>query len=384
MRAHRLPTAVDLRRCDLLIPIVVCSLPTSLAAGMSKLLGVSPKLDSPSRILISRMSAIGDTILTLPVAGAIRDAYPDAYLAWVVERKSAAMVRGQEFLDEVIELERGWFTSPGGIASARRRLKRLQIDTTIDCQGNTKSALAAWLTGARRRIGYAGYHGSELSRYLNNVLVTPKKSHLTDRSLQLLQPLAIQQPRIRWQLPISAEVTSWAESWRRRLPERLVLLNPGASWPSKLWEMDRFAEVAAHLWTEHATRSVVIWGSPQERQWAEEIVDLAGGAASLAPETDLLHLAALLGTAELFISADSGPMHMAVAMGTPTIGLHGSTRAQDSGPYGQPHVAIQRAYHAGNRRQRRAAENTAMRQISVADVCREVDRMLRHAAVTAA
>ncbi|WP_068135504.1 glycosyltransferase family 9 protein [Roseimaritima ulvae] len=321
------------------------------------------------------MSAIGDTILTLPVAGALRDAYPNAFIAWVVEKKSAAMVRQQEFLDSVVELERGWFTSPRGIFEARRRLRKLNIDTAIDCQGNTKSALACWLSGAERRIGHAGYHGSELSGWLNNLLVPTRKPHLTDRSLGLLEPLAIKQPRIRWQLPVPAEAIEWAEAWRRRFPQRLAVLNPGASWDSKLWEMDRFGAVATHLDNVHQTRSVVIWGNAQEREWGEEIVEMSGGTAVLAPDTNLLHLAALLGTADLFISGDSGPMHMAVAMGTRTIGLHGATRAADSGPYGPPHVALQRAFHDGNRRERRAAGNTAMRAITVEDVCQSIDKI---------
>ncbi|SRR6056297_125688 len=334
------------------------------------------KKEKSPRVLISRMSAIGDTILTLPVAGALRDAYPDAFIAWVVEKKSAAMVRNQSFLDAVVELDRGWFTSPRGIASARRRLRKLDVDTAIDCQGNTKSALACWLSGAKRRIGHAGYHGGELSRFLNNVLLPTSKPHLTDRSLGLLEPLAIKQPRIRWQLPVPVEATAWAGTWRRRFPGRVAILNPGASWASKLWEMDRFGAVAAYLATEHQTRSVVIWGNAREREWAEEIVEMSGGTAILAPDTNLLHLAALLGTAELFISGDSGPMHMAVAMGTKTIGLHGSTRAEDSGPYGPPHIALQREYLEGNRRQRRAANNAAMRAITVEDVCQTIDRLL--------
>ena len=90
------------------------------------------------RILISRMSAIGDAILTLPLANAIREHIPDAYIAWVVERKAAPMVRQHVALNSVIELERGWFTSPRGIRDARSKLRSHQFDISIDCQGLTK------------------------------------------------------------------------------------------------------------------------------------------------------------------------------------------------------------------------------------------------------
>ena len=103
--------------------------------------------DAAPRILICRMSAIGDTILTLPVACALREHFPDAFIAWAVEMKAAPMVRKHQFLDRVIEFERGWFTSPRGMRSAREELRSHKFDVTIDCQGLTKSSLAAWLSG---------------------------------------------------------------------------------------------------------------------------------------------------------------------------------------------------------------------------------------------
>ena len=108
--------------------------------------------ESSPRILISRMSAIGDAILTMPVACALRQQFPKAYIAWVVEKKAAPMVRGHEAVNNVIELERGWFTSPRGIREARRILRPERFDISIDCQGLTKSALAGWLSGARKRM----------------------------------------------------------------------------------------------------------------------------------------------------------------------------------------------------------------------------------------
>ena len=106
---------------------------------------------------------------------------------------------------------------------------------------------------------------------------------------------------------------------------------------------------------------------------AEWIVRHSNGAAVLAPDTSLHQLAALISTSELFISGDTGPLHMAVALGVPTIGLYGSTKPGDSGPYQQ--IALQNAYESGSRRHRRKADNTAMRQIHVSDVCSAIDRL---------
>ncbi len=328
--------------------------------------------DVRPRILISRMSAIGDAILTLPVACALRDEMPESYIAWVVEEKAAPMVRGHQTLDAVIQLQRGWFTSPSGVREARQLLRQHRFDISIDCQGNTKSSLAGWLSGARQRIGYAGRHGGELSRLLNNTRVTPVFNHLTDRSLELLIPLGIHSPKVRWKLPLPDVARNWAARWRRTISaNQLAVLNPGGTWPSKLWEADRFAVTARYLQDHYGYRSAVVWGTPDERAMAEQIVNRAHGSAVLAPDTDLHHLASLIETADLFISGDTGPLHMAVAVGTATIGLYGATRPGDSGPYGQ--IAIQQAYERGSRRHRRNADNTAMRAIQVEHVCTAID-----------
>ncbi|TWT82196.1 Lipopolysaccharide core heptosyltransferase RfaQ [Planctomycetes bacterium CA13] len=326
------------------------------------------------RILISRMSAIGDAILTLPVACALRREFPDAYIGWVVEKKSAPMVRGHRTLDAVIELERKWFTSPSGIRDARAKLRGHEFDISIDCQGNTKSALAGWIAGASQRIGYAGSHGGELSRCFNNVRVAPAFRHLTDRSLELLSPLGIHSPGVQWDLPISDASILWANRWRRMVKHpRLAVLNPGGTWASKLWETDRFASTAKYLRDRYDLKSAVVWGTPDEKKMANQIVARADGAAILAPDTDLHHLAALISTSDLFISGDTGPLHMAVAVGTPTIGLYGATRPGDSGPYGQ--IALQKAYERGSRRHRRRADNSAMRAIGVEHLCAAVDEL---------
>ena len=326
------------------------------------------------RILIARMSAIGDAILTMPVACALRAHFPGAFLGWVVEKKAAPMVREHPAVDEVIELERGWFTSLRGIRNTKAILRGYRFDTSIDCQGLTKSAMAGWLAGARTRIGYLGKHGGEITPWLNNRFVQPTSSHIVDRSLELLRPLGIETPRVDWQMPIPESARNWASDWRRTLPaQRVAILNPGATAASKMWEPDRFGQLAQIIHKRHGYRSVAVWGGATERQMAEWIVRHSGGTAMLAPDTNLHQLAALIDQSDLFVSGDTGPLHMAVALAVPTIGLYGATRPGDSGPYQQ--IALQNAYESGSRRHRRRADNTAMRQIHVSDVCAAIDKI---------
>ena len=170
------------------------------------------------------------------------------------------------------------------------------------------------------------------------------------------------------------ESRAWAARYRRSISaSRLAVMNPGATWASKLWEADRFAATARYIRDRYGYQSIAVWGTFEERLTAEKMVALSDGAMVLAPDTDLHHLGALIETADLFLSGDTGPLHMSVAVGTETIGLYGATKPGDSGPYG--HAAIQMRYEKGSRKQRRKADNSAMRAIGVQDVCKVIDEI---------
>jgi ADP-heptose:LPS heptosyltransferase len=323
------------------------------------------------RILISRMGSIRETILSLPIANALREKFPNAYIGWVVEKKAAAVVAKHRAIDATIELSPGWVASPKLVSEARRELRSHHFDISIDCEGVTKSALTGWLAKAKQRIGFRGRHGRELSSALNNMFVQPVFTHLTDRSLELLIPLEIHSPKVHWNFPLSEAARTWAVRWRRTIPQtRLAIIHPGAGWKSKLWECNRYAATARYISDRFGYRSVISWGNEVERQMAQTIVFQCKGVATLAPDTDLQHLAALTERADLFLGPDSAPLHMAVAVSTPAIGLYGATIAGISGPYGQ--VAIAEAFEGGSRRHRRKADNSAMRRIEVDQVCKVI------------
>jgi ADP-heptose:LPS heptosyltransferase len=329
------------------------------------------------RILISRMSAVGDTILTLPVACALRERFPQAYLGWVVEPRPSEVLHGHECLDVVITLPRGWFRKLSGVIEARRKLKPHRFEFSIDCQSRTKSSLACWLSGAKTRIGCRGKYGSELSPYFNNLLIEPQSTHLTDRSLELLSPLGIVEPPVQWKYPLSADADQWASEITQRLGVRdgYAVINPGASLDARRWEMCRFGCVAQHLGERHKLPSVVVWGNEREEKWAREIVATSAGHATLAPATDLTTLAAIIKHGRLFVSGDTGPLHLAVAVRTPSVALHGVTRPENSGPYGTPHIAIRVLNDKGSQ-QHSPTDNSAMLLITSERVCCECDRML--------
>jgi ADP-heptose:LPS heptosyltransferase len=281
-------------------------------------------------------------------------------------------------LDAVVKAPRRWLKSPRTIWRVRRQLRALRPDVTIDLQGLTKSAIAAWLSGAPTRIGFAGRDGREISTWLNNTLVEPMATHVVDRNLELLGPLAIAAGDVRFGLPsFGDEDAAIGRFLRERgLVGAYALLNVGAGWPSKRWPADRFAEVARYLGERYHLRSVVAWSGDEERRAADAIIVHAGGFAYLAPPTTLLELAALCRRAKFFIGCDTGPMHLAAGVGTPCIGLYGATSGRRNGPYGDQHIMLQRVLLRGGSRERRRANNDAMLAIEVEDVCAACDALI--------
>jgi heptosyltransferase I len=330
------------------------------------------------RILIVRLSAIGDAIQTMPVACALRERFPEAFLAWAVESRAAALLRGHESLDELIELPRGWLKSPRGVWRLRRRLHELQFDTAIDVQSLTKSAILAWLSGAKRRIGFGNPGGRELSKWFNNRRVDPKATHVVDRYIELLRPLGIESPAVRFQVPQRDEDREMAQRivGELGLETGFAIINPGAGWPSKLWPVDRYAAVAVHLHKTRHLSTLVVWAGTTERTMAERIAQ-AGPMVRIAPPTTLPELAALAQRATLFIGSDTGPLHLAAAVGTPCVGLYGPWPAARHGPYGSQNVALQKMFFEGSARARRTAPPIYMESITTEMVCEACDRIVK-------
>jgi lipopolysaccharide heptosyltransferase I len=340
--------------------------------------------DGSPRILIVRLSAIGDVIHGIPVLCALRDAIPHAFIAWVAEGTAGDLLDGHTALDELVRVPRRWWKSPRAMWSLRQRLHALRFDTAIDLQCLTKSALAARLSGAPRRIGKSGPDGRELSRLLHNEFVAAGGRHVIEHYLAMLRPLEIKSPAVRFDLPEHPAAARMADEVLRFLefPQRsFAILNPGAGWPSKVWPAERYGELARELAATHAMRSLVVWCGDAERKSAEAIVGTSGGKARLAPATNMNELAALCRRAGLFVGSDTGPMHLAVAVGTPTVSLHGPSRAEWCGAYG-PHCAtVQARYEDGSSFQRRKADDSAMRAITVDMVAEACEMVLAQRAL---
>jgi len=303
-------------------------------------------------IALVKLSSIGDVVHALPVAAALRAALPQARIAWIVERREAAVLRGNAALSEVVPVDtRGWRRprSPLGVAETTgalvalgRHLRASRFDVAIDLQGLVKSGVITAATRAPLRIGFAASQCREsLNTLFTNRRVTPPPTahHVVDRYLSLVEPLGVRAAAVEFSLPTSEAAEERVDGvlGRKglRSRDRLVVLNPGAGRPDKRWPAVHFRGLARRLVDDAKVSVLVTWG-PHELDDARTIVgDETAGRAVLAPPTSLEELLAVLRRASVVVAGDTGPLHMAAALGTPCVGLYGPTSAVRNGPYGQ-------------------------------------------------
>ncbi|HTH00877.1 MAG TPA: glycosyltransferase family 9 protein [Vicinamibacterales bacterium] len=294
-------------------------------------------------ILIVRLGALGDIVHAVPAAAALRNAFPDARIDWLVEARHRPMVDLVSVIDRAIVLER---PSIAGWLDVSRRMREVRYDVAIDFQGLMKSAVLARASGARRVIGFSIWHLREKGArpfYSEIHRDTPaeRADHIVRQNLALLRSLGVTDVTIRFPL---ADVSSRAlEEIYSVLGGRhpFALINPGAAWPNKRWPPDRFGEIAGFLRDVRGLTSFVLWG-PGEEGLAGAVVETSGGAARVAPPTRLADLLALSRAASLMVSGDTGPLHIAAAVGTPAVSLFGPTDPQRNGPWNADDVSVSR------------------------------------------
>ena len=301
-------------------------------------------------ILIVKLSAIGDVIHTLPSLAALRTLYPQAHITWVVEQAAADLVIKHPFLDEVIVSSRKRWErklAAGKLPGAWRdfrvfltRLRARRYDLVIDFHGLFKSAMVVALSGGERKIGYDSLQ--ELSGlFYNEKIPEDMQKHAVDRYLDFLRHLGATVDNVKFVLPAdpradSNALTLLAEHGLDR--RAFVAINPVAYWKTKLWDNDKFAALADDIF-EKLGLPVVFTGTEVEAI-APILRTMRTKGVNLAGRTSLLELAAVYRKAETVVTTDSGPMHLAAAVGKKVIALFGPTDPVRTGPYGPGHTVI--------------------------------------------
>jgi len=344
-------------------------------------------LAAARRIAIFRLSALGDVINTLPALWALRRARPEAHLTWIVEAASAGVLEGHPMLDEVLvsgrkqwegafKRRRGWWQASREFCAFCVLLRRKRFDAVIDFQGNLRSAVGVWLTRAPLRIGPARGSGRERSHWFYNVrLPLPEgPMHRVERGLALLRALGIETTDARPVIPVSdadkAKVDDFLSASGLGAGQ-FALIHAGTSpfGQYKQWPQDRWAAVAKRLAAELGLRVVFTRGpSPSESESAESMARAAGPQALAAPVFSLRELGELCRRCRVFLSVDTGPMHLASAVGAPVVALFGPKDPRVYGPYFGPRAIVEKPLDCRPCRKRSCDNPRCMHAITPDDV----------------
>ena len=340
------------------------------------------------RILVVRMTSLGDVVHTIPVVAALRRARPDARIDWLVDGRYRELVQLVPVVDHVIvphtESDAGW----GGLTRVVRQLRASRYDAALDLQGLLKSAALAWLSGAGRVIGFAPAHLREpWARWMYTE--TPdigQPVHVIEKNLALAASLGARAEE--WEFPIDelSSATVARDLLGLQPAQAFALINPGSAWTSKCWPAERYGVLASQLSSKEGLRSVVSWG-PGEEARAQAVADASSGSAVLTPPTSVADLVALARAASIVVSGDTGPLHIAAAVRTPVVGVYGPSDPCRNGPWADADVVVSRFEDCACQRARSGSGGVVVRRceqtrpclddISVDDVANAVAQRLR-------
>jgi heptosyltransferase-1 len=351
-------------------------------------------------ILAVRLGAMGDVIHALAAVAALRDAFPEARIGWAIEERWAELLctpqallcasevaldaprsAAKPLVDVIHPLDAAaWRSAPlsdetwNETVGALRGLRAARYEAAIDFQGLMKSALVAQASGAPLRLGFADPKESAAKLFYTRA-VARTGPHIVEMNLALAQALTGREPPpVRFELPRDPDAEAWCErELRRRGAERFLLLAPGGGWGAKLWPAARYGE-AARVLAEDGLHTLVNHG-PGEEALAQEVATASGGAAQPL-SCSVSELIALTRRAQIFLGGDTGPMHLAAALGVPVVAIFGPTDPARNGPFGKRNIVL-RSPASRTSYAHRSEVDPGMLAITTEEVVAAARRLLR-------
>ena len=290
----------------------------------------------PARVCILRLSAIGDTCHALPVMRTLQRAWPQTLLTWVIGKTEASLMSGIDGI-ELVVLDKA--AGAGGFFEVRRRLAGRRFDLLLMMHASMRANLTSLVIRADVRLGFDRARARDYQWLFSNARIAARGGeHVMDGLFGFAEALGIRERTLRWDIPVSEEDRAFAG---RCIPSgrRAVIISPCSSQRFRNyrnWSIENYAALADHAAQAHQA-AVILTGGPThlEERYAAGICSLArnGRPTNLVGKTTLKQLLALLDRADLLICPDSGPAHMATAVGTPVIGLYATSNRMRTGPY---------------------------------------------------
>ncbi len=305
------------------------------------------------RVLFVKLGAIGDILHTLPALAAVRRERPDIHLTWVAERRSAEILRGNSLIDSLHEIDTRAMRKGGlldeMVPEIRRQLgplRKQEFDIAIDFQGLIKSGIVAKLSGAKTRWGFSRKNLREpASRlFLNNTVKIPKTTSVIEKNLRLAEAAlgpfkSVGEPE--FPIFVEAEHRLEADVIATRAGDDFAILNPGGGWVTKLWHAEKFGQLADRIWEDHGIVPIIATG-PAEKEIAEKVLAASRSGKTIAAEPSLKGFYELAKRSRVYIGGDTGPTHLAVAAGTPVIGIFGPTEWWRNGSPNADDICVER------------------------------------------
>lgn len=290
-------------------------------------------VEVPHSIAIMRMSAIGDAVLTVPLIRTLQQHFPNSQITWITSPVVYSLMEGLDGVEFVVA------DKPDSLSDyleLRRRFRQLSFDVLLAIQTSLRINLLYPMIHAKRKIGYDKTRGRDAQWLFTNERIPHVTCHTLDSFLAFARQLGAGETVIRWDLPIGAQDYAWAEQHIGAPSEKIIIaINPAASTLERTWRVERYVELANRL-LQHKDVHIVLTGGPteQEKELAQEIGrQLNGGYTDLVGKTNLKQLAAIYSRVKCLIAPDTGPAHIATAMGTPVVGLYAAAAPELWGPY---------------------------------------------------
>ncbi len=297
----------------------------------------------PRRIALVKPSALGDIVHALPVLSALRQRWPSAHISWVVNRSYASLLHGHPDLDAVIPFDRGAYKHgliSGALSSLRfaRALHDAKFDLVVDLQGLLRTGLMTLATHAAHRIGFANAREGATRCYNHRIDVPDADQlHAVDRYWRVVEALGAANGTKRFHVPISSAARTQAAQRLAPWPKPWLVIGVGARWLTKRWPPENFAAAARHVLSRFGGSAIFIGGPEDASLACIAAQHLGQPSLDLCGKTSLPQLAAVLDRADAVLANDTGPLHLAAALGRPTIAPYTCTLVVRHGPYGQFH-----------------------------------------------
>jgi ADP-heptose:LPS heptosyltransferase len=290
------------------------------------------------RLLVIKLRAIGDVLLSTIVTKNLRNFFPKSEIHFLTELPSVDVLKGNEFIDAAVVYDR---RSMSGV-DLIRRVRQNGYDLVLDLFGNPRSALVTYLSGARYRVGFR----FRARTYAYNIVVSPRGDtvHNTQFNLDALEAIGIPiVDRNIYFTPSTAGEQAAQEYFAQNVGNSsfVVGINTGGGWYTKRWGLERYAHLADRLVEIYGATILLVWG-PGQRPDAEEVASLMKHEPLIPPPTSLSSLGAFLKRCSFVVSNDSGPMHIAAAVGTPVLGIYGPTNPTLQGPVGPRSLTVRK------------------------------------------